>query len=39
VDVSPGDYEIHTTHEYVKISDMLRASEMCLRLMRGEGSA
>lgn len=37
VDVSPGDYEIHTTHEYVKISDMMRASEMCLRLMQGEG--
>ncbi len=39
VDVSPGDYDIHTTHEYVKISDMIRASEMCLRLMQGEGIA
>lgn len=35
LDVSPGTYEIHTTHEYVKISDMHRASELCLRLMQG----
>ncbi len=39
VDVSPGTYDIHTTHEYLKISDMLRASELCLRLMQGEGLA